>query len=188
MKKINIICFIFISIFLLSASNDQPQRKFYYAFDEKIPLYEAENKVVVSFDKKHLSEIRTNLQRNAKISNMECVIEDNYAILTTKENKRVLKEELKKQAGIKSVNPMYLIYGGTEAPVTDEICVQFKEHVSQKEIENLLRKYRLTVKSFHQGSRSEHLSVPVDLDLLEVANAIQESGLVNYSHPDLLLK
>ena len=189
MKKVSIIS-IFISVFLLSAIYVQPQVKYYYAFEEKIPLYEAPNKVVLSFDEKYLSAIQANLQWNAQIRNMDFKIENNYAILTTTENSnvRALTEDLKKQTGARSVNPLYLIYGGTEAPVTGEICVQFKEHVSQQEINNIFQKYRLIVKSSHQGSRSQLLFVPIDLDLLEVANAIQESGLVNYCHPDFLLK
>lgn len=52
MKKVNTICIIFASIFLLSASDNQPKRKYYYAFDEKIFLTEVPNKVVLSFDEK----------------------------------------------------------------------------------------------------------------------------------------
>ena len=180
MKKVNIICIIFVSIFLLSANDDQPQEKYYYGFDEKIPLYEAPNKVVVCFDEKHLSEIQTNLRHNAQILSMDFKFENNYAILTIVENAnvRALKEDLKKLAGIKSVNPLY--HGKV---VTDEIIVQFKEHVSQQEIDNIVQKYRLVVNRISSW-RSHLLSVPIDFDLLEVTNAIQESGLVNYSHPN----
>ena len=61
MKKGSILI-MFMSIFLLSASYEQPQssqRRYYYAFDEKIFLTEVSNKVIKSFDEKfkeHSSE------------------------------------------------------------------------------------------------------------------------------------
>ena len=190
MKKVSFICIIFVSIFLLSANDEQPKEKYYYSFEEKIPLYEAPNKVVLSYDEKYLSEVQSNLQHNAQILNMDFKEENNYVILTTAENSNVryLKEDLKKLNGVRSVNPLYLIYGGTEAPVTGEICVQFKVNVSQLKIDSLLQKYRLTVVYFHPGSHTQRFFVPIDLDLLEVANSIQESGFANYCHPNFLLK
>ena len=163
-------------------------QKYYFAFDEKIPLYEVNNKVVFSFDEKRLSDIQQYLHSNPKILHDSINIDNKCCILTTVENAnlKAIMEDLKKQAGVLSVNPMYLIYGGTEAIVTGEIIVQFKENISQQEIDKLYKKYRLGVKR-----NSEHfqlLSVPIDIDTLEVANAIQISGLVNYSHPNFLVK
>ena len=63
MKKSNVFI-VFISIFLLSMSYAQSQGKYYYAFEEKVFINEVENKVVLSFDKKYLSDIRENLQIN----------------------------------------------------------------------------------------------------------------------------
>jgi hypothetical protein len=45
--------------------------KYYYAFDEKIYLNEVENKIVVSFDEKYLSDIQLYLQKNEQIRHME---------------------------------------------------------------------------------------------------------------------
>ena len=162
--------------------------KYYYAFDEKIFLYEAPNKVVLHFDEEYLFGIQRYLQGNDIIQHVKLLEHNCIFILTTTENANIkaLMADLKKLAGMKSVNPMYLIYGGTEAGVTDEIVVQFKEHVTQQEIDSIHQKYRLVIKKFHP--RSQLLSVPINLDPLEVANAIQESGLANYSHPNFILQ
>ena len=187
MKKINIVI-VLASIFLLSATYDQPQEKYYYAFDEKIPLYEAPNKVVLRFEKEYFSEMQTSLQKNAQIKQVGFNSDNGHCILTITENSdvRALTAELKRQVGVKSVNPMYLIYGGTEAGVTDEIVVQFKEHASQQEIEDIYKKFRLKVIEINRSYQI--LSVPIDLDPLEVANTIQTSGLANFSYPDFLMK
>jgi len=166
---------------------DDGQELFYYAFDEKIPLSIAKNKFVLSYEKRYFSEIQKFLQKNTKIRNINFRIEQNYCVFTM-ENARIgmLRAEFSKQAGIKSINPVYLIYGGTEAFMTDEICVQFKGSISQQEINKLLQKYCLVDISAH--SYSHLLSVPIDLDPLRVANDIQESGLANYSHPNFFQK
>jgi len=163
--------------------------KYYYAFDEKIPLYEAPNKVVLSFDEKYFSEIQKYLQDNGQVQNM--VLNDNhyfYILTIEKPNIKMLRKDFSEQKGVISVNPLYLIYGGTEAPVTGEVCVKFNEHVSQQEIDRLVQKYRLAVVHSNPISYTQRLIAPIDLDLLEIANAIQESGLVIYSHPNFILK
>ena len=73
MKKVNFLI-VFTSIFLLSASYEQPQDpqgRYYYAFEEKIFLTEVSNKIIVSFDEKHISETRQNLQRNAQVQQID---------------------------------------------------------------------------------------------------------------------
>ena len=60
MKRISFLLIVFVSIIMLSASYEQPQQeKYYYAFDEKIFLSEAPNKIIASFNEKfkeHVSE------------------------------------------------------------------------------------------------------------------------------------
>ena len=162
-------------------------QKYYYAFDEKIPLYEAEDKIVLGFDENFLSDLQQYLQENVQIQNMELSEYYHYFILTMeKPNLKELRKDFSKQVGVKSVNPMYLIYGGTEAVVTDEIVVQFKNNVSQKEIDAMYKKFNIEVRKITELFLI--LSVSIELDPLEVANAIQKSGLANYSHPNFFTK
>ena len=186
MKKVNIFI-VFAGIFFLSAGYDQPQEKYYYAFDEKIFLDKVADKIVLSFDKEYLSDIQMNLRNNVQIRHTEFQIEYGNCVLTTTENSdvRALMEDLKKQAGIKSVNPMYAV-SGLEMGVTEEIIVQFKENASQREVDEIYRKYRVEVKEITEIFQI--LSVPIDFDPLEVANACQTSGLVNFSHPNFIIK
>ena len=169
-------------------SYEQPQGKYYYAFDEKIFLTEVPNKFVLSFDNKHLSETRQYLQRNAQIRQIDDTqIYNNAFILTIeKSDIRALMEDFKNQTGVKSVNPMYAVESGLEMGVTDEIIVQFKENVSEQEIDEMHKKFNVRIKEITELFML--LSVPIDFDALEVANAYQVSGLVNFSHPNFLAK
>jgi hypothetical protein len=117
MKKI-----IFLSVFLLFVNYAQSQGKYYYAFEEKIFLNEVEDKVVLRFDKSYLSNIQDDLQKNVKVQYVEFINDSSYCILTTeKPNVRELMESLSKQAGIKSINPLYIAVSGLEMGITDEI-------------------------------------------------------------------
>ena len=162
--------------------------RYYYAYEEKMFLDTVHNKIVLSFNEKFLSAMQQYLQKNEQISHMELFYFNSGYILTIAENANVkaLIEDLKKQQGVKSVNPMYAL-DGFEMGVTDEIVVQFKEHVSQQEIDGIHKRYQVEVKKT-TDIYSQILSVPIYMDVLEVANAYQESGLVIYSHPAFVAK
>jgi len=172
--------------------------KFYYAFDEKIYLNEVANKIVVSFEEKYLPELQQFLQANDIIHQVELFHFGNGFILTTQpffayplvslpppmpDEIKALMEDLKKQTGVKSVHPMYSV-SGLEMAVTDEFVVQFKKNVSQQEIDELHKKHQ--VKIIKITELYQLLSVSIDFDALDVANAYQESGLTIYSHPDFV--
>lgn len=166
------------------------EAKYYFAFDEKIFLDIVPNMVVVSFEEKYLAEIQKFLQENTQILNMELANLCRCYILTTteKSNVKTLMGDLRKLPGVKSVNQMYATSEGALIPMTGEIVVQFKENVSQQDIDEISQKYRLEVIDIHRPTNTHYLSVPIDLDPLEVANAIYISGLPNYSYPIFLVK
>jgi heptaprenylglyceryl phosphate synthase len=70
--------------------------------------------------------------------------------------------------------------------ITDEIVVQFKDDVSQQRIDEMHKKYNVVVKK--NTDLFQLLSVSKDNDVLEIANAYQTSGLVNFSHPNFIAK
>jgi len=167
-----------------------PGKKYYYGFDNKIYLNVIPNKIVLCFDKEYIQVTQDYLKKHNQILDIELVSlvsPKDIFILTTAKNSDIceIMEDLKKQTGIKSVNPMY-----DNKYCTDEIIVKFKDHVSQQEIDRICQKYYLKViKRVDYVLTSEFyllLSVPINLDPLEVANAIQESGLVIYSHPSFI--
>ena len=187
MKKFNILIG-FIGLFLLSASYVQSQERYYYAFEEKIFLTEVPNKIMLSIDGRHLSETQQYLQRNAQIRQIDdTYIQKNVFILTTEiSNGRALIEDLKNPVGVKSVYPMYTVEGGLEMGITNEFVVQFKENISEQQIEEMHRRFNIEVKEITELFLL--LSVPINFDVLEVANAYQTSGLVNFSHPNFIAK
>jgi len=159
------------------------EQKYYYAFDEKIYLYEVPNQIVLSFDKKNRSDIQKVLQKNVQIKNIESDDRNNIFILTTTDsyNADALKEVLSKQKGVKSVNPAY-----KNNLLTDQIIVQFESWVSKYLINEMHKKYNIKV--IETTELYQLLSVPFILDPLEVANAYNKSVLVNYCHPNFLVK
>ena len=190
MKRVSFLI-VFMGIFLLSASYEQPQGtqgRYYYAFDEKIFLVEVPNKVVVSFENSYLSEIQQFLQNNAQIRQMEFESEFGNCVLSITENtnSRAFIADLKKSPGIKSVNPLYNCNEGGIRGLTNEIVIQFKEGVSHLKIDEIYKKYRLEILDVNEVFQV--LSVPIDLDPLDVANAIQRSGLTNFSCPNFLTR
>jgi len=164
--------------------------RYYYSFDEKKFLNVDPNRIVVRFDREYISEVQAFLEKNTQTQHIELIENNRLFILTMKtpiECIHALRREFSGQAGVQSVNPMYIYpFSGMDMIVTDEIIVQFKEHVSQQEIDKINQKYRVEV--LRTNELFHTLSVPVDLDTLEVANAYQTSGLVNYSHPNFISK
>jgi len=163
------------------------QGKYYYSFNEKIYLDVVENKIVISFNKNNFSNIENYLKQKVNIQEIEFHQENTSCIITTDvTNANTLIKDLSMQAGIKTVKPMYLACGGYEFGITDKIIMKFLPHITQQEIDNINTKYNVEV--IYLDDVYQYISVPAGADALDVANAYQESGLVDYSHPDFIAK
>jgi hypothetical protein len=81
MKKFNFI--VILTVLLLSASILFSQEKYFYGFDEKVPIYEVNNKMVIAFERNSVEEIRTFL-------NAEKIEEPSDSIVIT--NKMQIKK------------------------------------------------------------------------------------------------
>jgi len=164
-------------------------KKYYYVYDEKIYLDEVPNKIVLGFDEKYFSEIQQYLQENIRIRDIKFF--RSYVVLTTVENTnlKILMEDLKKLSRAKSVHPVYSLvdfdFFNEERYFTDMICVLFKDNVSQQQIDEIHKKYPVEINKhlYSDFPKSQNLFVPIDADLLGIANAYQESGLVVFSYP-----
>ncbi|MCL2727648.1 MAG: hypothetical protein FWD56_04615 [Bacteroidales bacterium] len=164
--------------------------KYYYAFDKKRYLNEVPNKIVLSFDEKCFSTIEQYLKKSDQIVSLDFQI-NHYSciciVITAKgTDTNAVIDELRKQAGIKSVYPVYVLTdspGSAENYMTDELVVQFRAG-SSSTISEMHKKYHVTVKKITEIYQL--LSVPVNVDVMGVANAYQESGLVLFSHPNKL--
>jgi hypothetical protein len=170
-----------------------PDGKKYYYSGGKIYLDESPDKFSLSFDEKYVSEIRQYLDKidglqyttiSKYYDEPEVDATRNIFLLTTAESVDV--KELKKQAGVKSVNPMYTTMGGRKCWITEQIVMRFKDGVSLQEVDEMHKKFNVSIIKDHGWCQV--LSVPVELDPLEVANAYYESGLVIYSEPNFWAK
>jgi hypothetical protein len=204
MKTKNLILFfgILLLSFGCSDNNDlnftaSAEQKFYYAYDKKIFLYEVENKAIIACESNYSTEIKNAVATNSKIEKVQW-LNDSICVIIMKGSSQyqAFKEDFIKQSGVKSIQPIYttnplptinnIIIDASEMGITDEFVVNFKENVLQTEIDKLHEQYRVSVKKINEIYQL--LSIPVDEDALEVANAYQESGLVEFSHPNFILK
>jgi subtilisin family serine protease len=172
-----------LSIFISTKSFSQSkERRYYYAFEEKIYLNEVDNKLIASLQKEHAVDIKTLI--NGAGTEWQS---DSICIITTDNSlKEVLKESLLQAEGIKSVQPLYATDDGMEIGITDEFVVKFKTGVTQEQKDALSQKYRAVLK--RETELYLLMSVPVSEDALNIANQYQLSGLVEYSHPNFTAK
>jgi subtilisin family serine protease len=183
MEKYILMLCILLGITSLSYSQD---KKYYYAYDEKINLSEVENKVLIGCGAKYFSATKNALSTDTKVKKTEWKNDSICVVIIESPQYKSFKEYFLRQEGIKFVQPLYITDEGSESIVTDEIVVLFKKDVSQEEIDELHKKYHVTVKKI--TSLYQLLSVPVNEDALDVANAYQLSGLVEFSHPNFISK
>jgi subtilisin family serine protease len=183
MKNTSIILVFLFCISMSAESFSQSgEKRYYYAYSEKIPLVEVENKFIISYQKHHESGINALIRsENVEWTN------DSICILTVDNSRdEALKKTLLQTKGVKSVQPMYATNSGLEMGITDEFVVKFKVDVFQEQKDELRRKHQVTLKQ--ETGLYLLMSVAVDKDALEVANLYQESGLVEYSHPNFIAK
>jgi subtilisin family serine protease len=181
-RYIYMLCFL-LGITSFSYSQDE---KYYYAYDKKIGLNEVKNKVLIGSGAKYFSVTKNTLSTDSKVKRTEWQ-NDSICIVTIESPQdKAFKEYFLHQEGIKFVQPLYVTDEGLEMGVTDEIVVLFKKDASLKEMSELNKKFHATVKK--TTDIYQLLSVPVNVDALEVANAYQLSGLVEFSHPNFIAK
>lgn len=184
------------SLILISAScgkeSGQPQpistqSLYYYAFEEKIPLSEVDNKLIVRFDRgedKIANAIYIN--NNLSLGTSQQWNDDRTVTITTssKLDKVKIVVILVSNPTILSIHSMYQTDSGLEMGVTDEFLVDFKKEVTlemQHELNMLWGGEVLKKTEIFQLIR-----VHKSRNALDVANKYQESGLVNFSHPNFI--
>ncbi|MDR0567437.1 MAG: S8 family serine peptidase, partial [Prevotellaceae bacterium] len=183
MKNVYIITIFLLYILIPAESFSQAKEKrYYYAYDEKVYLNEIENKFIVSFQKDNIANIKSliNTAETEFTSDSICIITVDYS------QKEGVKKTLLQTKGVKSVQPMYANDGGSEMGITDEFVVKYKAGVSQKQKDEWLKKHPAVLRQ--ETELYLLMSAPVGEDALEIANLYQLSGLVEYSHPNFIAK
>jgi len=181
-----------LSLILVSRAQVFPQQKFFYAGDEKIPIKLSSTEIVVTLDTEYPDTTFTSwLNTSGLVDSYNLtisVLDDSEFIITEGNSKSTaLRKDLKKNENLDSVDPVYETSEGAKLIVTDEILVQFKLAVSQGKIDSLIQALGLSIISTEEDVPNYYvLSVPPDEDPIEIANRLQESGMVEWSQPDFI--
>jgi subtilisin family serine protease len=183
MKKSSLLVVI---VFLLSISYTQSQEvpqlqeRYYYAFGEKIFLNEVKNKMIICFQRNYAADVKTLINS----ANIEWENDSICIFFVDFPQKETLRMDMLKIRGVKSVQTIYATIDGMEMGITDEVIMSFQKDVSQKQIDELHQKYSSKVKK--TTDLYQLITLPNNVDILEIANAYQTSGLVKYSHPNFI--
>lgn len=175
-----------LSIIILVMSFIEGQKStFYYAYKEKILLTELDNLLVVRFRENKQADIKNiSLYSELVAKKIDWKDDSTFIVTLNLREKESFKEEFLKQPDVKTCNYVYSGDKGLKMGVTDEFVVQFNKNTSEKEIQDLHKKYNIELiktTDFYQL-----LKVPTGADALEIANKYQESGLTYFSHPNFI--
>ena len=186
-KLLLLITILFIFIFSLSF-NENNNKLFYYSYDEKIFLTESPNKISITYD---------SLSDNSQFDRIIKGITNNYdkkksgnstiIQVETEDIANRLIAALKNDRHILYVSKVLLDQNKTEMSCNNEILLKFKANISQKSRDSLFA--RLNLKKGSANDIFDKLIVSdSNVDVLSLANQIQESGLVIFSHPNFLIE
>ena len=174
-----------VLMIVFSCTTTDKGELFYYGTTEKVMLSVPGNKIIVKFSPE--MDMKDILQKLEPYGKEEGVYEQVF-IVTLRDPEGLEKslENLKKDDGVISANPVYLTNDKQEMGVTDEICLQFNKEANDNEKKEMLDKFKAVELSRTQPWEKYFaiISVGKDWNALEVANNIKESGLVNFAHPN----
>lgn len=168
---------------VITAQKIPDKRTYYYAFNDKIYLDDVPEKYLIRFkDKvtanKNISLIKSELNDNYSVQSLD----ENIAAIDLKGYQKGIGELLKDKMGdIVVVRPAYkyqnqLMYYG------NEILAEPKDGLSISEVVNRLGLGKIV--KVKEGKLFSILEIAPTSDAFDVANQIQESGMVKYSYPD----
>jgi len=162
------------------------KQNYYYSFEEKIPLYTVENRFVLRYD-----SIPEKNAESTKLKRMFPEIsiswrDDKTAIVDLGNNGASidLLDYLMDFENLFTIQPLFKLKEGLEMPVTDEFVVGFSQ-INEAEVRNLHKLLKVAI--LETNSVFQHLRVPRGADALKIANQYQESGLVDFAHPNFLI-
>jgi len=172
-----------------------PNTPYYYYYDSRpIRLEPVGNEIVVGVDKEEVREIELLVRGEASLR-----VEESYQHASGEATRLRLQlmpgapeletvmERLRSYPGVKFISP---VFKGSRESVrfhcTDTIAAQFKEGVSEASVRDVLDSLGLSRKRkmlFDERTWILRLCRP-HLDAIEAANALFQSGLVEYSEPN----
>ena len=171
---------LILSNLILSSFQEFERPLFYYAFDGKVYLQQNDKKLVVRFSTLHHADTLINRANSFKWHDQK-TLELSFA---SKEIRDQVLVAGFRQKEIASINPVYVVENRLERCLTNEILLQFKKNITMLEQKGLIDKNNLTL--IRENQVFKQFIVPDKANALEVANSIQESGLVVFSHPNFI--
>lgn len=157
---------------------------FYYAFAEKIPLETIPNQFVLRYLNSDIAKRKLlSLEKTGTFKSMAWKDERTAVISFIKGNLPDALQQLKNEQDVVSVQPMLkTTKEKLELATTDEILVRFKKNIDSVTIVRSFEKF--DVKLLGKGELFYTITVPKKANTLQIANAIMESGLAEFSHPN----
>lgn len=188
MGKQILIIFVGCTFFLFSGYySEQDGGKYYYAFDEKVPLTGLKTKAVICFRQSIEKDLVT-----TKLRSIDPGFEQEWrttkTLVISTPSESLMKQALdtfEKMDEVRTSQMMYRINTGLEMGIGDEIAVKFRGNVSQQQIEAIIHNYGLNM--VKTSKIYNLLIVSKGGNALQIANEIQESGLALFSHPNFLV-
>ena len=170
------------------------QETFYYARDKKIILSASPEKLVVVHKPSYSDTLLNTWLRTENLTTQ-------YELNVKKYNNRIsiiskkkaqlksLMQSLSSNQNFYMVTPVYLNKEGAELIPTDEIVVQFKKEISKDTITAYLSRNNLNVLKTKKSNPQYYLlRIPAQSNPLTIANKLQESELVDWSHPNFIME
>ncbi len=177
LSTMSVLAIIFAYV-LLSAQQNPDNRKFYYAFSEKIYLTEVPNKFLVKASSSEDAQILSSIFSNSNSKQTKSIIrqKDNCLIVEVTDANAFMAAIKNAGRKVSFIKPCYKLQQ-TEIFYSDEIIV---EPLAGKNMNDIFKKLRLSnnITVAHKEFYSI-LKVPSNIDALDLANRIQESGLAS---------
>ena len=161
---------------------------FYYAFNKKVFIKQVPNKVIIRYTTPPAPEQALNAI-NKNVTGARIKWRDTRTAIitttTTAELNNLLRAGIE-QDNVLTSNPVYTLATGEggDMGITDEFAVKFLSSTSAKQIADLIKRTQVKIK--WTVSDISVLTVPKGGDALAIANLYQESGLVEFAHPNFL--
>lgn len=160
------------------------ETKFFYAYSEKIPLSEVNNKLIIQYKTNKRSESGTFLSLFPEIQEHNLIWRDDSTLVieTPLSIRQQIKAEMNRREDVAICNSVYKTKDGAEMAVTDRFIFKLKEGASIESLYKLNSEFNVDV-----AKAADHyfiLKVQPNNDVLEIANKYFESGLAEFSHPD----
>lgn len=173
-----------IAVILFSSFGHFQNDLFYYAFSEKIPLETVPNQFVLRYLNSDIAKSKlSSLEKLGSFKRTAWKDERTAVISFIKGNMTEALQQLRSEQDVISVQPLLkTAQEKLELAATDEVLVRFKKNIDSATIEATFKKF--DVKVSLKGELFYTVTVPKNVNTLQVANAIMESGVAEFSHPN----